>query len=579
MKPAVHCIWWFGPFRLSAAERLLRRGETPVPLPPKAVDTLVALLAAPGEVIEKRALIEQVWPDTFVEEGGLARNVSLLRKTLGTDKAGSEYIETIPRRGYRFVAPVRTAPEDAPEPAGLAVLPLRSLSPEPADDSFADGLTDALIGSLLRLGGPRVVSRTSVMRLKGSPLSLRELAGQLAVEFVVEGAVLLAGGRVRIGVTLLRGRDETQIWSGEYERELRDILALQSEIVGEITARIRERLPMQEPPPRLEPPVLLRPVHPEAYQHYLRGRALWNQRTRESLSAALACFRQAIALDPEDAASYAGLAASYALLGSVGYDGMPPHAAMPAAREAALEALRLQSRLADAHAALGIVKLLYDWDLSGAEDSLRAALRYDAACLAAHQWQGELHLARAEPEQAGAAFTRGLALDPESTPCSLGTGWSYYFARRYPEAIAQFAHTLQCTPRLPMALYGKGLAHHHNREPEQAFAALRRAEAASGGEPASVALLAITAVLTGNAAAAEERRLQLLQMAAETYVPPIYLAFLHAMRNELDEAFSWLDRAYDERSSYLVFLRVQPALHNLRADPRFFKLLHRVGRR
>lgn len=563
----------FGPFRISRSERLLRRGDEAVPLPPKAVETLLALAEVPGRVVEKKELLDRVWPDTFVEEGGLARNISQLRKTLGTDIAGKHFIETIPRRGYRFVAPVTFDSMENAAMRSIAVLPLRSLSGDPADEFFADGMTDALIGRFSRIGALRVASRTAVMRWKGVGAAPRELARELDVELLLEGTVLLADGRVRIAVSLLNGSDAQQIWSSEYEREMRDVLALGSDLARDIAREIRVTLSAPEQAAMKQ----ARPVDPEAYREYLRGRQFWSQRTRESLQQALLCFRSAIAHDPEDAAAHAGLAETYALLGSIGYDGMPPHAAMPIARQAALEALRLQPELAEAHSALGIVKLLYDWDFAGAEAALESALIFNPACLAAHQWQGELELARARPELAATAFSRGAALDPFSIPCQLGLGWSYYFARRYEQAISQFRRTLELAPGLPMALYGLGLSFHHHGDFEQALGIVREAESSSGGEPASVMLLATTATLLGNAAESSVQLERLRAMLPQRYVPPVYFAFIHAMRNELDDAFDWLERAFDERSSYLIFLRLQPALHNLRADSRYFALVRRVG--
>ncbi len=434
----------FGPFRISRSERLLRKGEEAVPLPPKAIDTLLSLTEAAGRVVAKKDLLERVWPDTFVEEGGLTRNISVLRKALGADDTGKPFIETIPRRGYRFVARV------------------------------------------------------------------------------TEGAV------ANPGAWTLEGKPEKQA-------------------AGEVSSEC------------------------------LRGRHFWSQRTNAGLEQALACFRLAIERNPEDAAAHAGLAETYALLGSIGYDGMPPHAAMPNARQAALEALRLQPELAEGHSALGIVKLLYDWDFAGAEASLTCALRFDPACLAAYQWQGELELAMARPERAGAAFACGTEIDPFSVPCQLGLGWSYYFSRRYEHAIRQFRSTLELAPGLPMALYGLGLSFHHQGDFGQALEVVHEAEASSGGEPASVMLLAATASLLGHAEASSEQLRRLREMLPRRYVPPVYFAFVHAMRNELDDAFDWLERAFDERSSYLIFLRLQPALHNLRSDPRYFALVRRVG--
>lgn len=573
MEPTDQGSLAFGPFRISRSERLLRRGDEVVPLAPKAVDTLIALAESQGRVLDKAVLMEKVWPDTFIEEGGLARNISMIRKTLGTDDAGNDYIETIPRRGYRFVAPVSKAQAEGAGVGSLAVLPLLNLSAAPMHEYFADGMTDALISTLMRIESLRVASRTSVMRYKGANKGLREVARELDVDRVLEGSVLLAGDRVRVAASLVRGDNEKHLWAGSYERDLSDVIALQSDLARTIAREVRVKL--SEPERAMLTRV--RVVNPEAYHEFLRGRFFWNQRTRESLCLAMECFRKAITFDPGDAPSHAGLAETYALLGSVGYDGMPPHAAMPAAREAALEALRLDPQLAEAHTALAIVKLLYDWDWEGAENELLVALEINPACLAAYQWRGELEMARARPEEAAAAFVRGIKLDPYSISCNMGLGWAYYFSRRFDQATLQFERTLEMAPHLPMALYGLGLTLHHNRQQEKAQQMLRQAENSSGGEPASITLLAITALLSGNAEGASIQLERLRAMTPHTYVPPVYFAFIHAMRNELDDAFNWLERAFDERSSYLIFLRLQPALHNLRADPRFFQLVRRIG--
>lgn len=563
----------FGPFWISRSERVLRRGDTVVPLPPKAVETLLVLAGEPGRVVEKADLMNRVWPDTFVEEGGLARNISLLRKTLGTDADGNAFIETIPRRGYRFTAPVTRPPSESAARPSLAVLPLRNLSPDPNNEYFADGMTDALIGSFLRIEALQVTSRTSAMRFKGASRPPREIAGELRVDFVLEGSVLLSGDRVRISACLLRGSDEHPLWSGAYERGLADVLALQSDVARDIAREIRVKLTA----PERRKLQHSREVHPEAYQHYLRGRVHWNQRTRGGLRQALECFQQAITLDAGFAEAHAGIAETYVLLGSVGYDAMQPHASMPAAREAAQRALNLDPDLAEAHAALGVIHLLYDWDGVSAEERLRQALSLDPSCIAAHQWMGELFLARALPEAAAEAFSKGIALDAFSTPCNLGLGWAYYFSRRYDKAAEQFRLTLGLAPGLPMALYGLGLTCYHQRAFTEGFGVLRQAEESSGGEPASLMLLAATAALMGNRDTARAYLARMQEMSHHTYVPPVYFAFIHAISNDLDDAFNWLERAFDERSSYLVLLRVQPALHNLRADPRYFSLVRRVG--
>ncbi|MDZ7638855.1 MAG: winged helix-turn-helix domain-containing protein [Bryobacterales bacterium] len=574
MGETAHRQYCFGPFRIGAAERLLRRGEQVVPLPPKAIDTLLILASNSGRVVEKAEIIEAVWPDTFVEEGGLARNISLLRKALGGEPEGHAYIETIPRRGYRFVAPAATG---SGEPAGqyrtLAVLPLANLSGDSADEYFADGMTDALISYFMKIEAIRVASRTSIQAYKGAGKRLAEIARELDVDVIVEGTVLQSGGRVRITARLIDGGDEKHLWSGTFEKQLSDVLGLQSEVARDVAREIRVKLS----PPEQEMLTTVQVVHPGAYQDYLRGRFFWSQRTRESLGKARGYFESAIKKDSSYAPAYAGLADTYALLGSTGYDVMPPHESMPRARDAAIRAIALDPSLAEAQVALGLVKLVYEWDWEGAEEALLRATALNPRCAAAYQWRGELLMARARADEATQALGRAVDLDPLSVPCNLGLGWAYYFAKRHDEARTQFQRTLELAPNLPMALYGLALTYYHQHQPGTGLAVLRQADVSTGGEPAAIMLLAVSAAFIGDRETARQNLERLHETARNIYVPAVYFAFIHATRNELDQAFDWLYRAYDERSSYLIFLRVQPALHGLRADPRYFELVRRMG--
>jgi len=562
----------FGPFRIDRDERVLRQGDCVVALPPKAVETLLVLAGSDGRVVEKTELLSTVWPDTFVEEGGLARNISLLRKALGDD--GNTYIETVPRRGYRFIAPVRQRTQSAPATdLNLAVLPLVSLSPDPADEYFADGMTDALISCFMRIEALRVSSLTAVLRYKNTAKTLREIGQELQVGLVAEGSVLLAGGRVRIAVRLIDVPDGKHRWSGAFEKDLRDVLSLQNEVARDVAREIR----IQLSPPETQTLTRARQVQPEAYQNYLRGRFFWNQRTKTGLRKALEYFQRAIDEDASYAPAHAGLADAYALLCSTGYDVMPPREAMPLARESATKALELDPTLAEAHAALGFVKLVYDWDWNGAEHHLQRAITLDPHYAVPHQWMGELLMARDQAEVATGAFQQAVELDPLSVPSNLGLGWAYYFARQFPQAQSQFERTLELAPHTPMALYGLGLTLYHLERLAEGMAVFQGADLSTRGEPAAIMLLAVTSALFGSRTDCDQHLQRLREMQAHSYVPAVYFAFIHATRNELDDAFLWLDRAYQERSSYLIFLRHQPVLHLLRADPRFVALLQRIG--
>jgi TolB-like protein len=345
----------FGPFRIEKNERLLRRGTDVIPLPPKAVELLLVLVERRGEAVGKDELLAAVWPGTFVEEGSLAQNVSLLRKVLGGGPE-SQYIATLPRRGYRFVAPVRTVRGEDDATRSLAVLPLANLSGDQSQDFFADGMTDELISCLMKIEALRVASRTSVMAYRNAGKPLRHMAQELDVDWIVEGAVLQVEGRVRITAHLIDCATEKQLWAEAYERDLREILALQSEVATDIAGRI-----VNIAAPERARVAKSRHVDPDAYDAYLRGRYFWNKRTRDDLKRANDYFRVAIDRDPTYAPAHAGLADTYALLGSIGYDAMPPGEAMPRARAAAARALEIDDTMAQAHASLGYVKLSYEW--------------------------------------------------------------------------------------------------------------------------------------------------------------------------------------------------------------------------
>ena len=567
-------IYEFGPFQIGKAERLLRRGTNVVPLPPKAADLLLTLLEHSGEAVRKDELLHAVWPGTFVEEGSLAQNVSLLRKALG-ESPESPYIETVPKRGYRFIAAVRSIEHGHAARRSLAVLPLANLSGEHAQDFFAEGMTDELIGRLMRIQALRVASRTSVMPYSGTAKSLRQIASELNVDWIVEGAVIQAGGRVRITAHLIEASSENQLWADEYEKDAHDVLALQSEVAGEIARQVKVTMTA----PEQFSISTVRTIDPDAYDAHLRGRHFLNRRTRSDLNRATGYFQTAIDRDPTYAPAHAGLADAYALLGTIGYDVLPPREAMPRARAASLRALEIDGTMAEAHTALGYVKLSYEWDWDAAEEAFGHAISHNAAYAAAHLWYGHCMFAAQRLEDAARAMRRAWELDPLSVPCNLGVGWSLYYARRYDEAIAQFRKTLELAPFVPMVLYELGLSYQSIGRYDEAFLAFQKGHELSAGEAASVMLLAHLGALTGKDAEANRGLARLEEMSKTQYVPALYTAFVHAGRGDRDQAFAWFDRALEERSSYLVYLAVEPALDTLRPDPRYADLLRRIGLR
>lgn len=614
-------LYEFGPYRIDTVERLLLRDGETIPLTPKAADTLLALVANPSRVLDKDELMRIVWPDTFVEEGALARNISALRKALGDDIEGSQYIETIPKRGYRFVAPVKdisaltqmqpdgdtqTSPRNrmrwaagliavallilaagltysrfihpsqtAPvNIASLAVLPLDNPSNDAAQEYFADGMTEELINSLAKIEALRVISRTSAMTYKGvKNKPLPRIARELNVDAIVEGSVLQSGNRVRITVQLFEGKTERQLWAQNYEQDLRDVLALQGEVASAIAREIR----IQVSPKERQRLAQSRRVNPEAYLAYSYGRYCWNKRTPEDFQRGLEYFQRAIAKDPSYAPAYAGLADAYALLGSIGSDVRPPNEVMPKAKQAALEAVKLDDNLAEGHTSQAYVRLSYDWDLAAAEHEFKRAIDLNPGYATAHHWYAHYFLTKAQPEQALTEVKRAQVLDPLSFSINVGLGWCLYHARRYDEAIEQYRSTLAIDPNFSLAHCTLGMACVQKQLYAEALAEFNKALTLPGSRSFALANIARTYALSGKPAEARQVLRELENSASHQYVPAMYIAAIYAALGEGDRSIRWIQKAYEERSDYMVYLRTEPSVDRFRSDPRFQYLLKLIA--
>jgi TolB-like protein/DNA-binding winged helix-turn-helix (wHTH) protein/tetratricopeptide (TPR) repeat protein len=597
----------FGPFRLDAERRALLRDGEPIPLTPKAFDLLVVLVEGRDRVAEKAELMRLLWPDRAVEESNLTQNVFALRRALGDGPGDKPYIETIPRHGYRFVAEVRTVQGEAaaprtrprvlgsvamltlvlaalgayrwsharelgtPSPAGtitsLAVLPLQNLSNDPAQEYFADGLTDALITDLAKLSPLRVISRTSVMRYKGVSKPVREIAEALGVDAVVEGSVLRSGDHARITVQLIDAAADRHLWSDSFERDLGDVVTLQGEVARAIAREINVVLT-----PEQDASLTRRPVSVAAHEAYLRGRFFWNKRTPEGLREAVARFEEAIRIDPDFAAAHAGLAAAYAVMPT--YAVAPPQEAYPKARAAATRAIELDDGLAEAHACLGFVLLHYDWDWPGSERELKRAIELNPGSATARQWHSEWLTAQGRHDAALEEIRRAGELDPLAVSIQANLGRQLFFTRRYAEAIEALRTATRMEPHLFWAHGILAYACAHAGRHAEARDEAERARDLSGGDTMSVAYVHAVAGETPEA----ERLLPALEADAEKgFAESYYVAGARAVLGHREPALGWLLRAERDRSPMLMFLGVDPAFDKLRDDPRFAALLRRVG--
>jgi len=469
-----------------------------------------------------------------------------------------------PRRGHR-ARPGRIR--------SLAVLPLEELSDEAGRDYFADGMTEALITDLAKIKALRVISRTSAMQYKGVRKPLPEIARELNVDAVVEGSVLRSGGRVRITAQLIYAATDQHLWAESYERDLRDVLSLQREVARAVANEIQIQLTPQEQV-RLS---TARTVDPEAYQLYLKGRFYWNKRTEADLKRGIEYFQQAIDLDPNYALAYPGMADCYSLLGWDLFGGLAPREALPIAKAAAVRALEKDDSLAEAHNSLAWTKLVFDWDWAGAESEFKRAVELNPGYAVAHQWYAECLAGIGRYEEASVEAKQALELDPLSLMINILAGWILYFDRQNDQAIERFRKTLELDPNFWVAHWTLGRAYEQKMMFAEAIAELRRAIALSAGSPLSLAALGHAYAVSGQTIEAQNVLAQLKESSEKRYVSPYSIATIYAGLGEKDQAFRWLERAYEERSGWLIWLRAEPVSDPLRPDPRFQDLLRRIG--
>jgi TolB-like protein/DNA-binding winged helix-turn-helix (wHTH) protein/Flp pilus assembly protein TadD len=627
----------FGVFELDLRSGELRKHGLRIRLQAQPFQVLVMLLDHPGEVVTREDLQKKLWPaDTFVDfDHGLNKAINKIRQTLGDSAESPRFVETVARRGYRFLAevkvadadPVRspeiatkshstTAPHDRSDLPGklamprhllsplawkisvvvllllmasvatwrfhsrnhlhpvirsLAVLPLESLSNDASQDYFADGMTDQLISDLGQISALRVISRTSVMAYKHARKPLPQIARELNVDAVVEGTVLRSGDQVRITAQLIDASADKHLWSQSYEGDLRDTLALQNKVAQAIADQIQINLNPQEQAALKNVQV----VNPEAYESYLKGRYFWNKRTADGLKVALAYFNQAIDEDPKYAQAYSGLADTYALLGDWQYAVMTPKEALPKAKAAAIKALELDSALGEAHNSLAFCLDAFDWDFDSAGKEFRRAIELNPGYATAHHWYA-WHLAvLGRYDQAIAEMRKAENLDPLSLIINSDLAELLVIAHSYDESIRQSRKTIEMDANFALAHDQLGVAYLQKHMNDEAMAELEKAVQLSGGSPTCIANLARAYVASGKRSEALKLLTSLKNRSSPDYSDASEIATIYASLGDTDEAMNWLERGYEERFNPGVLLR--PGFDPLRSDPRFEYLERRIG--
>jgi len=576
----------FDGFELDVRAGELKKRGKKLRLQGQPLQVLTALVQRAGDLVTREELRSEIWPaDTFVDfDHSLHNAIARLREALGDAADSPRYIETLPRRGYRFIQKVDASrgestasltrgrrQTDSQRIQAIAVLPLDDHSGDREHEYFADGMTEALITSLAKIKALRVISRTSAMQYKGARKSLPQIARELNVDAVIEGSLVRSGDRIRIAAQLIHATTDQHLWAESYERDFRDILSLQAEIARQVANQVRIILTPEEQASLGQ----ARQVNPEAHELYLKGRYFWSKRTEDSVRKALSCFQQAVGLDPTYAQGYAGIADSYNILGY--YNAQPPNDAYPKAKAAALRAIELDKSLAEPHAALGVVKRDFEWDWSGAEDEFQRAIALNPGYVEAHHWRSTLLSMRGRHAEAVCEKQKALAMDPLSVVMRTDLGRMFYFSRHYDQAIAQYRSTLDMDPDFLFARLWLAQAYEQEQKFDAAITELQTATRIAPHNTYALARLGQGYAMTGMQGDARIVLKQLQEISGRAYVSPFDVALVYIGLDKIDQALEWLQKALAARSLWLGYLKVEPQFDRLRADPRFQTLVRAVG--
>lgn len=614
----------FGEFRLDAEQRALFRHRKLIALAPKSIETLLFLVERHGQIVDKKEILEAVWPQTFVEEVSLARNVSLLRKALSGDQDGHAFIETIPKRGYRFVAPVETedlpltqaklklTPEiQSPEPSPrlgqrtatvrvkwtwtlaivgicsavlgwiyhrqhplqthpvIVVLPVQNLTGNAAREYVADGFTEELIATLGSLGSDKlsVIARTSAMTYKNSGKNVAQVGRELGVNYVIETSMRQWGDRVRITAQLVRVRDQSQVWAKDYDNSAQDFLTIEEEVALKVATEIEGRLAANP----ANSPEHTHPIRREAFEAYLQGRYFWSKRGLANFRKAIGYFQQAIQIDPEYAAAYAGLADAYT---DQGFWGGTPNEAIPKAKAAALRAIELDDSSSEAHAALGSIADAYDWDWPRAEIEYKRALELNPNSAAAHLLYACHLVSMGQRQKAMEEVRTALSLDPLSPFFRAAGGLMLYIAGYREEGIQQNLKAIELSPDFPVPHLNLSEFYCGMGEYDLGVREYEEGSRLAGIEPAALATLLDSYKSEGFSGFLRERLK--LNGKGIVHLDSFALAVIHRELGDKEKAIQYLQQNVQEHGAYLEFIRADWRWNSLRGEPEFQTILQEL---
>jgi TolB-like protein len=569
----------FADFEIDLRAGQLRHNGDKIKLGERPLQVLAALLEHPGEVVTREELQRKIWPaDTFVDfEHSINTAVNKLREALGDSAEKPRFIETLPRHGYRFIAHPEAGRarqnSSVPKIESIAVLPLENLSNDAEQEFFADAMTEELITNLGKAGVLRVISRTSVVRYKRTTKPLPEIALELNVYALVEGTVLRSGNRVRITANLLHAPTDRHLWAERYERDLKDTLAVQSDVTSDIAYQILARLTGRSDSGARG--AQLRAVNPGAYEAYLKGRYYTHKLTREGFQKSNEYLTRAIEADPDYAPAYAAIADNCALFSIM--PGLARHALYEKGRQSAERALHLDPSLAEAHAALANIAFHFDWDWALAEREFRQALQLNPNLVTARESYAEFLLRVGRADECILQSKCAVELDPLSLLANTQLAWAYGNARRFDQSIAQLQQVLELEPNFLVARFNLGEAYTLTGRHEEAIQELLLATAA---DPNNWFFQTYLGYAYGRAGKSPEA-LSILEQLEDGYrtgtVSPFALGIVQLGLNRHDEALCFLEEAYQQHEPWLITLKTSPELDPLRPDSRFKDLLRRMN--
>ena len=573
-------IYRFGPFLLDVADRSLKRDGDAIPLTPKVFDLLVTLVTNAGRLVEKEVLLTTVWPDVAVEEGNLTKGIFTLRQIL--DSGGDAVIETVPKRGYRFVGALQSAgpavaagsPQPAPQNEGqpsensIAVMPFADMSAGRDHAFFCEGMSEEIINALGRVPELRVASYTSSVLFKEKAADTRSIGRDLSVTWLLEGSVRKSGDVVRIAVQLVRANDGFSAWSGRFDRKLDDIFTVQDEIAGMIAQTLTHKVGKSNAAPLITSTT----ANAAAYTLYLEGRYLWNKRPGDVVWQAIDRFERAIAIDPNFAPAHAALAGVYGTLGAWESGVLAPAEAFAKAKASAQRALQLDPQLAAAHTARAYTTLHFDWRPDQACAELEQALALNPAWVDAHHWHSHALCAAGRFDQSLSACRHTLELDPLNPLMHAHLAWHYYMARDYPSALARAQQVVSMESHFHWGHLFAGWSLERLGRTDEAVVALKDAARVSNDNPVMVAGLGYALAINDDRRGATKVIKDLLKARGTEGLFAYEIGVIHAALGELDAAFEWIGRAVTERSGWIAYVRVDPRLDAIQNDPRFTKL-------